>query len=132
VREVIMTKELPTARRTARAVLLAAAIATTSLGGCYKATIHLADAPAAVSTRGYGFHFSLIGLIELSPAVDLRARCPGGVSAIEERETLLGALVNAVLGTYIPVLQVMNDRVDCSAGGAPPGTTAPMGTGAGY
>jgi hypothetical protein len=110
-------------------LLLVAALATATLGGCYKATIHVADAPSSPSPQGFGYHFSVIGIIELSAPVDLRARCPQGPAVIRERETFLGGLVNILLGTYIPVLQVMNDSVDCATGGAPPGEAAPMGEG---
>jgi len=99
--------------------LLVAAIAA-ALGGCYKAQIHLADGPGTLNPMSKHYHFSLIGFIEISKQVDLQATCPGGTAVIHDEVDFLGGLVNVVLGTYVPVLEVMTPSVSCAGGPAAP------------
>ncbi len=92
-----------------------AIIAATAFTGCYKASIHLkAPQPVTESTSvSNNMHMSLLGIIELSPEVNLESACAGGTVVIEERVSFVGGLVNAILGTYIPIIQVMNPTAMC-------------------
>jgi len=106
--------------------LVLALAAATAFTGCYKASIHLkAPQPvtesAAVSNQ---MHLSLLGVVELSPAVNLDEACAGGTVVIKEQVGFVGGLVNMILGTYIPVLQVMNPTAMCgmATGAAEPAT----------
>ncbi len=97
--------------------LVLAATAAISLASCYKATIHLKPAQGAAPspTVEDEMHFSLINIIEISDPVDMKAACAVSEPVqIKERLTFLGGIVNAVLGTYVPVLSVMNPTVMCS------------------
>src|SRR5215831_16760730 len=92
---------------------LACAIAL--IAGCYKANIHVADvATTQRSAVDDQMHMSVLGIVEVSDAVDLKQTCPGGPAVIHERESALGGLVSLVLGTYVPVLGVINPTVDCA------------------
>jgi hypothetical protein len=114
--------------------LILAATLGAATAGCQKTNIqlHAPGAPATPSTAyNDAFHFSIIGFIELSAPVDVGAACgPGGADSIHEEVSVLGGLVNIILGTYIPVLNVHNATVNCGGGGMPgpgpgPGPDAP-------
>lgn len=96
-------------------ILIVAALAST---GCYKASIQLKAPQQTVPSLEVdnNMHVSLIGLFELSKPIALDTACAGGVVAIDERVGFLGGLVNMVLGTYIPVLSVMNPTALCGMG----------------
>jgi hypothetical protein len=95
-----------------------------ALTGCYKANIHLTDGPGSPGAIQDQMHFSVIGIFEVSSPIDLRATCPsGGPAVIREQVTVVGGIINLLLGTYLPILSVMNPSVDCAGGGAP--TPAP-------
>jgi len=98
-----------------RSALLVAALAVAA-SGCYKSTIHLADGPTTPSPVQDQLHVNLINVVEVSAPVDLRAACPGGAATIREQVGVFGGLVNIVLGTYLPILSVMNPSVDCVSG----------------
>jgi len=85
------------------------------LSSCYKATIYLkAPQPVVVSPAvDDNFHFSAVGVFELSSPVNLQTGCPGGAAIIKERQSFLGGFVSAVIGTYIPLFQVMNPTLLC-------------------
>ena len=103
-------------------IILACAIAAAA-SGCYKAKIHMN--PTTPVTRSASvdnaFHFSVIGIVELSSPVDLKAACGGGDSAaISERVSVAGGLVNMVFGMFIPIFEVMNPSVECGAAATAP------------
>ena len=95
--------------------LTIALIAAFSMAGCYKARIHLKPEPPVMpSTLVHNeMHFSLIGIIELSAPVNLEAACPSGTVTIKEGITVLGGIINIVIGTFIPAVQVMNTTAMC-------------------
>jgi hypothetical protein len=96
------------------------ALALVLATGCYSSTIHLADSPARARSPAVdeAFHVSLIGVIELSSAIDLAAACPAtGPASIDEHLSVLGGIVNLVLGNTIPIFSVMNPSVSCVAPG---------------
>ncbi|HSD87169.1 MAG TPA: hypothetical protein VLB44_06625 [Kofleriaceae bacterium] len=110
------------------------AVALLASGGCFRTKFQLQPPVPATPSATYDnhFHFNLINLIELSSPVNLQQACGGAPPAgIEEEVGVLGAIVNMVLGTYIPILSVHNATVYCTAGGAPMGGMpmgpAPMG-----
>jgi len=109
--------------------MLACAVAA-SLGGCFKSTIHLADEPGQPGTVNDAMHFSLIGIFELSSPVDLKAACGGAPATIHEKVSVVGGVVNIVLGTFFPLLSVMNPSVDCGGGAGAPPAAAPAEGGA--
>lgn len=89
-----------------------------ALSGCYKAKIHLRT-PQPVTTSASvndALHVSLFGLFEVSAAVNLEEACAGGTVRIDERLSILGILVNAVLGTVVPAVQIMNPTAKCGQG----------------
>ena len=111
-------------KRIATTMVLAAALA----GGCYKTQYHL-TAPAPVAQMGAEkFHLGVIGIIELSSPIDLTGEC-GGTQAVmvDERVSVLGGVVNMVLGYFVPILHIHNASVGCGAGGAAPTGAPPMG-----
>jgi hypothetical protein len=95
--------------------LTIALIALFSTAGCYKARIHLKPEPPVMASQVVKnqTHFSVIGIIELSAPVNLETACPGGTVTIKEGITVLGGIINIVLGTFVPVLQVMNKTAMC-------------------
>lgn len=109
-----------------RAIILAAALVLGA--GCYKTTYRMNPSGAdGMPSQEYNhrFHFSVIGLVEISSPVDMARACQGGpVASIDERVSVLGGIVNLVLGTYIPILSVRNATVNCGGGQMGP---APMG-----
>lgn len=86
-----------------------------ALASCYKTNIRLSSsAPAATSPAvADSMHFSLLGIIELSSPINLDAACGSESVVIEERLSFLGGIVNAVLGSVVPLLQVMNSTIHC-------------------
>lgn len=110
--------------------ILFACVIAVAAGGCFKTNIHLSASPGVPSpTVNDAFHLSLIGIFELSPPVDLKAACGGSDAAgIHEEVSVVGGIVNLILGTTIPVLHVHNPTVMCSGGGAPaPAAPPPAG-----
>lgn len=106
------------------ALVLAAALAAS--GGCYKTTYMMQPSNIGTPspTAGEHWHWSLLNIIELSSPVNLQEACPNAAPAsIEESVTFLGGLINAVLGTYVPILSVHNASVYCG----PPGMMPPPG-----
>lgn len=107
-------------------LLLAATLATTLVvgAGCQKTNIQLRPpGGSTVPSPAYDghYHLSLIGIIELSSAVNLASACgPEGPDSIYERIGVLGGLVNAIFSTYLPIFNVRNATVNCGAGGAAP------------
>jgi len=98
-------------------IILATAIAAAA-GGCFKANIHMSAAPGTPSpTVNSAFHLSVIGFIELSSPVDLKAACGGSDAAgIHEELSILGGIVNILLN---PIILTMNPTVMCGGGAAP-------------
>ncbi len=90
--------------------------ASLALSSCYKATIRLQEPRPAVTSAvtDNEMHMSLLGIVELSEPVDLAGSCATEAVAIEESLSVTGGIINAILGTYIPVLQVMNPTVTCA------------------
>ncbi len=88
-----------------------------SLSSCYRASIQLQEPRETVTSSDIddSMHFSLLGVVELSDAVDLETSCASGAVAIKEKISFTGGIINALLGTYVPVLQVMNPTVECDA-----------------
>jgi hypothetical protein len=114
---------------------LLALLVAASLTGCFKMTFQLQapGAPPAISNEyDNHFHWSLLGIIQISPRVDLSKACPGQApAAIYERVGILGGLINTVLAYYVPILSVHQASLYCSAGGAPaapPAGEPPAGT----
>ncbi len=111
--------------------IILASLLATSLFACQKTHYQL-KAPGGASTPSaqYNdhFHLSVIGIVELSSPVDLNAACQGNADNVFEQVSVLGGIVNAILGTYIPILHVHNATVNCGAGGAPMPAPAPAGT----
>lgn len=106
-------------------IALASAIALASLAGCYKTTYELKP-PTMSTPKGEHFHLGVIGIIELSSPINPAAECggPDASVAVNEQVSILGGLVNMVLGTFVPILHVHNATVGCGGGGAPPAPTA--------
>lgn len=94
-----------------------ALISALALSSCYKASIQLqAPTPTVTSAvTNSAMHMSLLGIVELSEAVDLDKSCASGAVSIEEELSFTGSIINVLLGTYVPVLQVMNPTVKCAA-----------------
>src|SRR5262249_34203249 len=113
-------------RDTMKRILLASAIAAAA-GGCFKTNIHLSAGPGVPSASvNDAFHLSLIGIFELSSPVDLKAACGGSDAAgINEQVSVVGGIVNIILGTFFPILSTMNPTVMCGGGGAPAPAAAP-------
>ena len=112
---------------------LAAALA---LGACYRTT-YLLQPPGQLSAPSPAYdeqmHLSLLGVFELSSPVNLALACNNAAPvAIHEDVGVLGAIVNAVLSSYLPILHVHNATVLCPVGppvGQPPmGSPMPMGS----
>ncbi len=94
-----------------------ALISALAVSSCYKASIQL-QAPTPTVTSAVtdeAMHMSLLGIVELSEAVDLEKACASGAVSIEEELSFTGGIINALLGTYVPILQVMNPTVECAA-----------------
>jgi hypothetical protein len=111
-------------------LILAAALAT-SLVACQKTTYQLrAPSGASSPSAQYNdhFHLSIIGIIELSSPIDLNAACGGNADNVFEQVSVLGGIVNILLGNFIPILHVHNATVNCGAGGAPAPTAPPPAT----
>lgn len=99
------------------------------LAGCYQTDILLRPPAGPVSPSPQvddAFHMNLIDLIEISPPIDVQWACSGGPVAIHEELSFVGGIVDAVLGTVIPILSVWNPTVLCGGGGGP---MPPMGGG---
>ncbi len=92
-------------------------ISAFALTSCYKASIQLQEPRPTVTSNvtDNAMHYSLIGVVELSEPVDLEKSCATSAVSIEESLSFVGGIVNAALGTYVPVLQVMNPTVTCAA-----------------
>lgn len=106
------------------------AVALLASGGCFRTKFELQPPIPSTPSAVYDnhFHFNLINLIELSSPVNLQQACNGAPPAsIEEEVGILGAIVNMVLGTYIPILSVHNATVNCPAGAPMPMGGMPMG-----
>ena len=115
------------------ALALATTLALTA--GCWRTTYLLAPPGQMTQTSAaydQHMHWSLINVIELSSPVNLQLACNNAPPvAIEENVGVLGALINIVLDSYLPILHVHNATVLCPAGppmqmGQPP-MGAPMG-----
>lgn len=107
-------------------IILASTIAALALGGCYKANIHLADGPGTPGSVNNQLHFNLIGIIEISPAIDLKAACGGGqATTIHDEVSVLGGVINIILGNFVPILSVVTPTVDCGGAAAAPTGPAP-------
>lgn len=117
-----------------RALVLTALLAA----GCYKTTYLMQPGGGGMPSPAYTdhLHWSIINLIELSQPVNLQEACPGAAAtSIDERVGVLGGILNAVLGTYVPILSVHNATVFCGApagaiptfspGGPPPAAPPP-------
>jgi hypothetical protein len=95
--------------------------AVAALGtGCYRTRFELAPPQPEQPSGIYNdhFHFSVINIIEVSRPLDLQAACNGAPpTAIEEQVGILGALVNAVLSYFIPIISVHNATIYCPYGG---------------
>ena len=99
-----------------------------SLVACQKTTYQLkAPSGGATPSAQYNdhFHLSIIGIIELSSPVDINAACGGNADNIFEQVSVLGGVVNLILGAFIPILSVHNATVNCGGGGG--GPPAPAG-----
>jgi hypothetical protein len=109
--------------KTARTLVSLAAVA--ALGaGCYRTRFEMSPPQAEVPSTEYNdhFHFSVINVIEVSRPLDLQRACGGAPpTAIEEQVGILGAIVNAVLSYFIPIISVHNATIYCPMGGAMPG-----------
>jgi hypothetical protein len=103
--------------------LVTGALCVVLAAGCYKTQINLGAGPGTRSgVVDNNMHLNLLNIVELSSPVDLVAACPGSQAvAIDERLSVLGGIVNIVLGRFIPILSVMNPSVDCAGGGMPGG-----------
>jgi len=105
--------------------------AVLALGACYRTT-YLLQPPGQMSAPSPAYdeqmHLSLLGIFELSSPVNLALACMNAPPvAIHEDVGVLGAIVNAVLSSYLPILHVHNATVLCPIGppvGQPP---TPMG-----
>ena len=116
--------------KTSSTLLSLAAVAALSSAGCYRTRFELAPPQPEVPSGAYNdhFHFSVINIIEVSRPVDLQAACMGQPpTAIEEQVGILGAILNAVMSYFIPILSVHNATVYCPMGGAMPGGYPPAG-----
>ena len=116
----------------------AATLALTT--GCWRTTYQL-QPPGQMTQNSAVYdqhmHWSLINVIELSSPVNLQLACNNAPPvAIEENVGVLGALINIVLDSYLPLLHVHNATVLGPVGppmqmgpqmGQPPMGQAPMG-----
>ena len=120
--------------------------AVLALGACYRTT-YLLQPPGQMSAPSPAYdeqmHLSLLGIFELSSPINLALACNNAPPvAIHEDVGVLGAIVNAVLSSYLPILHVHNATVLCPIGppvgmpmgqppmspppGAPPASPSPM------
>lgn len=109
--------------KTAGTLLSLAAVTALASAGCYRTRFDLAPPQPEVPSSTYNdhFHFSLIGVIELSRPVDLQGACMGQPpTAVEEQIGVLGGLVNAVLFAVFGFLHVHNATLYCPMGGVAP------------
>jgi hypothetical protein len=117
--------------RAAIASVVALALAS---GGCYKAKVHLQPGAGAPGPVNGSLHIeAILGLLEISAPINLAAACPGGTAvAIDDQLTLIGGLINAVLGAVgiSGIVDVWTAGVECGAGGAPPAGGPPPAEGA--
>lgn len=127
--------------KTATTLVSLAAVASLATG-CYRTRFELSPPQPEQPSSMYNdhFHFSVINIIEVSRPLDLQAACMGTPpTAIEEQVGILGAIVNAVLSYFIPVISVHNATIYCpyNMGGQPPvyptgGQPYPAGGQGGY
>lgn len=108
--------------------LAAALAATVALGACYRTT-YLLQPPGQMSAPSPAYdeqmHLSLLGIFELSSPINLQLACNNAPPvAIHEDVGVLGAIVNLVLSSYLPILHVHNATVLCPVG---PPVGQPMG-----
>jgi len=99
---------------------LALAATLALAGGCWRTT-YLLQPPGQMTQTSAAYdqhmHWSLLNVIELSSPVNLQLACNNAPPvAIEEDVGILGALVNIVLDTYVPLLHVHNATVLCPVG----------------
>lgn len=112
-----------------KAAALAAALgATLATGACYRTT-YLLQPPGQMSAPSPAYdeqmHLSLLGIFELSSPINLQLACNNAPPvAIHEDVGVLGAIVNIVLSSYLPILHVHNATVLCPVG---PPVGQPMG-----
>jgi hypothetical protein len=83
---------------------------------CYKAEIQLkgpdqAGMPSALVNNAY--HWSLIGVFEVSDPVNIQAACNGDPASIHEEVSVPGGVINLLLNTFVPILGVFNPTVSC-------------------
>lgn len=103
--------------KTASTLLTLAALGSLATG-CYRTRFDLAppqpEQPSAMFSDH--FHFSVIGIIEVSRPLDLQASCNGAApTAAEEQINILGAIVNAVVRYF--GISVHNATIYCPYGG---------------
>jgi hypothetical protein len=108
-------------------LVLAAFIAAIGATSCYSATIRLSpEAGARSPVLDDKMSIHLLNVIPLNGEHNLAAVCPNSTAvAIHDHVTVLGGLINMLLGTYVPVLSVWNSSADCSVS-APQPASAPV------
>jgi len=91
------------------------------LASCYRTDIQLRapGGPHVASMVNDQMHLSVIGIVEVSSAIDMADACNGNVDSIHEEVSVVGGIVNLVLGTFVPVLNVHNPTVNCGTAAGP-------------
>ena len=97
----------------------AALLSVAALASCYRTRFELAPPQPELVSNVYNehFHFSVIGILEISRPVDLQAACNGASpTAVEEQISVLGGIVNAVAFALLGILHVHNATLYCPMG----------------
>jgi hypothetical protein len=98
-----------------RTLLTVAALLST---GCFHFRYVNSDVTPAPTAQDESWHHGLVwGIVELTPPLEVARLCPNGWARVEQEETFLNGLAQAVTsGIYAP----QTTRVFCSSQGEAP------------